>query len=151
VGDHPGNSFRQGKDVPRIAMAHGIPYVATATVADLRDLEAKTERAMALRGARYLHVLVPCPLGWGTPSPITVQMARLATQCGLFPVFEAHDGEVTGVTPIRRHVPVEDYLRPQKRFAHLFKHPSGPEALARLQAIADRNIARYGLLQEGPE
>ena len=52
VGDHPGNPFGQGKDVPRIAMAHGVPYVATATVADLRDLEAKVERAMAVRGAR---------------------------------------------------------------------------------------------------
>ena len=62
----PGNAFGQGKSAPLIAMAHEIPYVATATVADLRDLEAKVERAMELRGARYLHVLVTCPLGWGT-------------------------------------------------------------------------------------
>lgn len=149
VGDHPGNAFGQGKDVPRIAMAHGIPYVATATVADLRDLEAKVERAMELHGARYLHVLVPCPLGWGSPSALTVRIARLAVRCGLFPLFEARDGEVTAVTPIRGRVPVEEYLRLQKRFAHLFTHPSGPEALARLQGIADRTIARYGLLPEG--
>ncbi len=64
----PGNVFGQGKSAPLIAMAHEIPYVATATVADLRDLEAKVERAMELRGARYLHVLVPCPLGWGSAS-----------------------------------------------------------------------------------
>jgi len=127
-------------------MAHGLGYVATATVADLRDLETKVERAMQLRGARYLHVLVPCPLGWGSPAGMTVRIARLATQTGLFPVYEARDGEVTGVTGIRRHVPVEEYLRPQKRFAHLFSHPSGPETIARLQALADRNIARYGLL-----
>jgi pyruvate ferredoxin oxidoreductase beta subunit len=146
VGDHPGNPFGQGKDVPRIAMAHGLGYVATATVSDLRDLEAKVSRAMEVRGARYLHVLVPCPLGWGSPAALTVRLARLATQTGFFPVFEARDGEVTGVTPIRRKVPVEEYLRPQKRFAHLFTHPSGPAALARLQAIADRNIRRYGLL-----
>ena len=70
---HPGGrrrsratSFGQGKSAPLIAMAHEIPYVATATVADLRDLEAKVTRAMQLRGARYLHVLVPCPLGWGS-------------------------------------------------------------------------------------
>src|SRR3990170_734441 len=65
VGAEPGNVFGQGKDLPRIAMAHGIPYVATATVAELRDLEAKVRRAMEIRGARYIHVFVPCPLGWG--------------------------------------------------------------------------------------
>ena len=65
VGAEPGNAFGQGKNAPLIAMAHEIPYVATATVAELHDLEAKVERAMELHGARYLHVLVPCPLGWG--------------------------------------------------------------------------------------
>jgi pyruvate ferredoxin oxidoreductase beta subunit len=149
VGDAPGAPFGQGKDVPRIAMAHGVRYVATATVADLRDLEAKVERAMEVRGARYLHVLVPCPLGWGSPAALTVRIARLATQTGLFPVYEARDGEVTGVTTIRRPAPVEEYLRPQKRFAHLFSHPSGPAALARIQEAADRNIRRYGLLGDG--
>ena len=65
VGPHPGNAFGQGKNMPVLAMAHGIPYVATATVADLHDLEAKVTRAMSIRGARYIHILVPCPLGWG--------------------------------------------------------------------------------------
>ncbi len=65
VGAEPGNVFGQGKNVPLIAMAHEIPYVATATVADLRDLEAKVERAMELRGARYLHVLRPLPARLG--------------------------------------------------------------------------------------
>ncbi len=147
TGPEPGNVFGQGKDVPRIAMAHEIPYVATATVADLHDLEAKVMRAMEIRGARYLHVMVPCPLGWGTASCETISVARAATQCGIFPVFEAHDGEVTSVTKIRRRIPVEDYLRPQKRFAHLFK-PRRDEVIDRLQAIADRNIARYGLVDE---
>ena len=68
LGDEPGAPFGQGKKLPLIAMAHEIPYVATATVADLHDLEAKVERAMAMHGARYLHVLVPCPLGWGSAS-----------------------------------------------------------------------------------
>ena len=149
VGPDPGNPFGQGKDVPRIAMAHGIPYVATATVADLRDLEAKVTHAMTLHGARYIHVLVPCPLGWGSPAGITVQVARLATQSGLFPVFEAEHGEVTGVSRIRRRVPVEDYLKVQKRYAHLFAPQRREDVLAALQAQADRNIARYGLL-DGP-
>ncbi len=65
LGPEPGNAFGQGKIMPLIAMAHEIPYVATATVAELRDLEDKVEQAMSFRGARYLHVFVPCPLGLG--------------------------------------------------------------------------------------
>jgi pyruvate ferredoxin oxidoreductase beta subunit len=146
VGAEPGNTFGQGKNVPLIAMAHQIPYVATATVADLRDLEYKAARAMDFRGARYLYVLVPCPLGWGSSPADTIKVARLATESGLFPVFEAQDGEVTSASPIRRQVPVADYLRLQARYAHLFKPIERTETIARIQAIADRNIARYGLL-----
>lgn len=146
VGAEPGALFGQGKNVPLIAMAHEIPYVATATVADLRDLEAKVERAMSIHGARYLHILVPCPLGWGAASQDTIKLARLARETGLFPVFEAAHGEVTAVTKIRHRVPVEEYLRPQKRFAHLFSAKAQPRVLQRIQAQADRNIKRFGLL-----
>jgi pyruvate ferredoxin oxidoreductase beta subunit len=149
VGERPGAEFGKGKNVPLIAMAHEIPYVATATVADLHDLEAKVEHAMSLRGARYLHILVPCPLGWGSASQDTIKLARLARETGIFPVFEAEHGEVTRVTKIRRRLPVEEYLRPQRRFAHLFGANGHPEMLTRLQAEADRNIRRFGLLDEG--
>ncbi|MFW6203720.1 MAG: thiamine pyrophosphate-dependent enzyme [Actinomycetota bacterium] len=147
VGPQPGNPFGQGKDVPRIAMAHGVPYVATGTVADLRDLERKVFRAMELHGARYLHVLVPCPLGWASATEDTIKLARLATQSGLFPLFEAEYGEVTGVTPIRRRVPVEEYLKPQGRYAHLFGRTPRPDLVEQIQAIADANIRRFGLLE----
>jgi len=148
VGDEPGNPFGQGKNTPLIAMAHEIPYVATATVADLRDLEYKVRRAMEFRGARYLHVLVPCPLGWGTASCDTIKVARLAKESGLFPVFEAEFGEITGVSPIRRRVPVEEYLRAQGRYAHLFGDPPRTDVIAAIQGIADRNIRRFGLWTE---
>jgi pyruvate ferredoxin oxidoreductase beta subunit len=147
VGADPGASIGQGKDMARIAMAHEIPYVATATVAELHDLEAKVERAMSMRGARYLHVLVPCPLGWGSAASDTIKLARLAQRSGLFPVYEAEHGELSSVLPIRRQVPVEEYLRPQRRYAHLFKDPPRTDLLERIQGIADRNIARYGLLE----
>jgi pyruvate ferredoxin oxidoreductase beta subunit len=147
VGAEPGNVFGQGKDLPRIAIAHGIPYVATATVAELRDLEAKVRRAMEFRGARYIHIFVPCPLGWGHASDQTIQISRLAKETGLFPVFEAVNGEVTAVSKIRRQRPVEDYLKPQKRFAHLFGKTPRSDVIARIQAIADRNIRRYGLVE----
>jgi pyruvate ferredoxin oxidoreductase beta subunit len=146
VGKEPGNPFGQGKDVPAIAMAHGIPYVATATIADLHDLEAKVKRAMQLRGARYLHILVPCPLGWGHASELSVKIARLAWQSGLFPVFEAEHGEVTNVSRIRRRASVEEYLKPQRRFAHLFSPKPRTETIAAIQAIADRNIRKFALL-----
>jgi pyruvate ferredoxin oxidoreductase beta subunit len=148
VGPEPGNVFGQGKNVPAIAMAHEIPYVATATVADLRDLEYKVTRAMDFCGARYIHILVLCPLGWGSASGDTIRIARLAKESGIFPVFEAERGEVTDVSKIRRRVPVEDYLRRQSRYAHLFGEPGHPETVARIQAAADRNIRRYGLLEE---
>jgi pyruvate ferredoxin oxidoreductase beta subunit len=147
VGTQPGADFGKGKNLPLIAMAHEIPYVATATVADLRDLEAKVTKAMALHGARYLHVLVPCPLGWGAASQDTIKLARLARETGIFPVFEAEHGEVTAVTPIRHHVPVDEYLKPQKRFAHLFGPKGHPEMLRAIQAEADRNIRRFNLLE----
>ena len=148
VGPSPGNVFGTGKDLPRIAMAHDVRYVATATVADLRDLEAKVTKAMSMHGPRYLHVLVPCPLGWGLASSQTIEIARLATECGLFPVFEAEHGVVTNVSPIVHRIPVEDYLRPQKRYAHLFGEHTRTDIIAALQAIADRNIARYALLKD---
>ena len=146
VGPEPGNVFGQGKNVPLIAMAHEIPYVATATVAELRDLEYKVRRAMDFRGARYLHILVPCPLGWGSASRDTVRIARLAKETGLFPVFEAEHGELVSSSKIRRQVPVEDYLRPQARYAHLFGEHPRTEIIARIQALADRNIRRFDLL-----
>ncbi|NCP39298.1 MAG: pyruvate ferredoxin oxidoreductase [Rhodoferax sp.] len=146
VGPNPGNDFGQGKNVPLIAMAHEIPYVATATVADLRDLEYKVTKAMSIHGARYIHIFVPCPLGWGAPSQDTIKLSRMAVESGVFPVFEAERGEVTGVRKIRHQIPIEDYLRPQRRFAHLFgKHPD-VATIALLQARADRNIRRFGLL-----
>ena len=145
-GPEPGNSFAVGKFVPAIAMAHEIPYVATASIHDLHDLEHKVEKAMGIRGARYIEIFVTCPLGWGSKPADTVKVARLAVETGLFPLIEAEDGEITGVTRIRRLQPVEAYLKLQRRFAHVFK--AGNEwQIEKLQAIADRNIRRYGLVE----
>ena len=148
LGPEPGAVFGQGKNVPEIAMAHGIPYVATASVAYLRDLEEKVSRAMTAKGARYIHILVPCPLGWGAAPHDTIKLARLAVETGLFPLFEAEHGEVTHSTPIRHRLPVEEYLRPQKRFAHLFGKTPAVDTIARIQAQADRNIRKYRLIDE---
>jgi pyruvate ferredoxin oxidoreductase beta subunit len=147
MGAEPGNVFGTGKSVPLIAVAHQIPYVATASVANLRDLEYKVTRAMEFRGARYLHIHVPCPLGWGRAPADTIRIARLAVESGLFPLFEAINGEIASSTPIRRRVPVGEYLKLQKRFAHVLA-PGGEARLAHIQAIADRNVVRFDLVRE---
>ena len=147
LGDEPGNVFGTGKFVPKIAVAHDIPYVATASVADLHDLEAKVTRAMGIRGARYIQINVPRPLGWGAASHDTIRLARLAIETGLFPIFEAEGGHITHVRKIRQPKPVTEYLRLQRRFAHLFKGGVTDPRVARIQAIADRHIAEFGLTE----
>ena len=101
---------------------------------------------MSIHGARYIQIHVPCPLGWATASHDTIRLARLAIECGFYPILEAEHGKVTDVRKIRRRVPVQDYLRPQGRFAHLFRDGGEDPRVARLQAICDANIADYGLL-----
>jgi pyruvate ferredoxin oxidoreductase beta subunit len=145
VGPRPGNVFGTGKNMPLIAMAHHIPYVATASVANLRDLEVKIMRAMSIDGARYIHIHVPCPLGWGSRPADTIKVARMAVECGLFPLIEAENGEIVGRHKLRRRVPVADYLTLQKRFAHLFGKEPDVSTIAAIQAIADRNVRIFGL------
>jgi len=148
LGDEPGNSFEQGKNVPLIAVAHEIPYVATPTVAQLTDLQSKTEPGKGIPGRRYLQLPRPLPPWGGGGARDTIRIARLAKETGLFPVFEAEQGEIVSVSRIRKRAPVEEYLKLQKRFGHLFGDPPRTDVVARLQAIADRNIRRFGLLEE---
>lgn len=143
AGSGPGAEFGKGKNVPLIAMAHYIPYVATASVHALHDLERKVEKAMTMRGARYIQIFVPCPLGWGSKPADTIKVARLAVESGLYPLFEAEYGEVTEVSKIRHRVAVEEYLRLQRRFAHVLKNA---QQLEQVRAIADANIRKFGLL-----
>ncbi len=145
VGPEPGNPFNVGKSVPLIAMAHGIPYVATASIHDLHDLEYKVEKSMTFHGARYVEVFVTCPLGWGSKPGDTLKVARLAVETGMYPLFEAEYGEITGVTKIRKRRPVEDYLKLQRRFAHVF-NKGNEHQLEAIQALADKNIKKYGLV-----
>lgn len=93
---------------------------------------------------------MPCPLGWGSDTGDTIRVARLAVESGLFPIFEAEQGEVTGRRTIRRPVPVEEYLKLQGRFAHLFRPTRDDRRIGMIQAIADRNIKRFGLLEGEP-
>lgn len=145
VGENPGSSFNTGKYLPAIAMAHEIPYVATASVHDLHDLERKVEKAMTFRGARYIHINVPCPLGWGSQPAQTIKLSRMGVECGLVPLFEAENGKLTNSTKIRYRIPVEDYLKLQRRFAHVLK-PHNSHQLDAIRDIAENNIKRFELL-----
>ena len=139
-----GNKTRK-KNLPMIAADHGIPYVATATVDDFRDVQQKVKKALAIEGPKYIHILAPCPLGWGHPGELTVEVCRLAKDTGLFPVFEIVNGKVTNVRRIPLKLPVEEYLKVQGRFKHLFKRGVPTEEVAEIQEIANQNIERFNL------
>jgi pyruvate ferredoxin oxidoreductase beta subunit len=139
-----GNKTRK-KNLPVIAAEHGIPYVATATIDDFRDLQRKVKKALAIEGPKYLHVLAPCPLGWGHTGDLSVLMCRLAKQTCIFPIFEIIDGKITNVQKVPVKKPVEEYLKLQGRFRHLFKKGVPTATVAEIQAIADQNIERFNL------
>lgn len=152
----PSGRLSQGKhhlkkDVISIIAAHHPPYAATATVAYFPDLKAKVEKAMSMKGPRFLQVLSPCPLGWEHDSALSVTVSRLAVETGLFPLLELEHGELTGVMRLAVQKPVEDYLRLQGRFKHLFGTKEGAVELRHLQALADARIRRYGLLEAETE
>lgn len=137
------------KDIVSIVAAHHIPYAATASVAYPPDIHKKVRRALAIDGPTFLHIHTPCPLGWGHDGALTIEIARLAVQTGLFPLIELERGGVVNVMPIRKQRPVTDYLGLQTRFGHLFADSAkAKEELEHLQALADHNIELYDLRRE---
>jgi pyruvate ferredoxin oxidoreductase beta subunit len=135
-------NFRFKKPVPEIALAHGIPYVATASVAFPLDIQKKVKKALSIKGPKYLQIHVPCPLGWRHEPQETVPVSRLAIDTGLYPIFEYENGALASVRKISKVVPVEEYLKIQGRFKHLLNLP---DQLKLIQEIANRNIEKYGL------
>lgn len=142
--ESPGKTERK-KNLPAIVAAHGTPYVATASVARLKDLQRKVKTAMVHHGARYIQIDTPCPSLWRFSPERTLEIGRLGINCGLTPIFEMECGKITGVHRIKKKVPVTDYLQAQGRFKHLFTTKRGKAKLAEIQAIADRNVEKYGL------
>jgi pyruvate ferredoxin oxidoreductase beta subunit len=136
------------KDLPAIVAAHGVPYVATASIAFLKDLRNKVSRAMEFHGSRYIQIDQPCTSVWGFPTDQTMEVARLAVNSGLVPLFEMENGELTRVRKISagKKVPVSEYLKIQKRFCHLLQDEAGQAEIRRIQDLADANIRKYGLM-----
>jgi pyruvate ferredoxin oxidoreductase beta subunit len=134
---------RPKKNMPAIAAAHGIPYVATSSVGYPRDLTKKVQKGISVSGPAYLQIHAPCNVGWGFDSAKTIEIARLAVETGLWMMYEIIDGELVNVMKVPRQLPVEEYLKLQRRFAHLFKMPGGEAQIKLIQDYANRNFAQY--------
>jgi len=137
---------RPKKDMPAIAVAHRVPYVATASVAYPVDLRRKVKKALQVEGPSYIQVNAPCITGWTFDAGTMIEMARLAVETGLWPLVEWEKGEVAGVKKVTRPKPIEEYLKIQGRYKHLFKMPGGENVLKQIQEMADANIAKYRLV-----
>ncbi len=120
----------QKKDMAMIMAAHGIPYVATASVAYPRDFVRKVRKAAALEGPTYMHVLTPCNYHWGFAEGLSVRVAKAAVQTRIAPLLEWECGRLVTVSfEDQDHRPVEEYLKMQSRFRHLT-----PERIQTVQA-----------------
>ena len=137
---------RPKKDMPAIALAHRVPYVATASVAYPVDLRRKVKRALEINGPSYLQVNAPCITGWTFDAGTMIELARLAVESGLWPLLEYENGELVSVKKIRRPKPVEEYLKLQGRYKHLFKKPECADMLSQIKDMAETNMAKYGLV-----
>lgn len=139
-------SHQSKKDMIAIALAHGLPYVAQTTAGYIADIQAKVKKAAEIDGPSYIQILVPCIPGWKIRPDQAIESGRLAVQTGLYPSLEYTNGVLTGKMKIAEKVPVENYLKLQGRFSHLFKNEDGKKQIAEIQKIADANIEKYKLL-----
>ncbi len=142
-GEKSFGNLKKKKPMPEIALAHGIPYVATTSVVFPQDVQRKVKKALSIKGPKYIQIHVPCPLGWQYPSNLSIEVGKLAVETGLYPLIEYENGKlsVRKISP----KPVEEYLKAQGRFKHLLNRP---EEIKGIQEVADNNIAKYGLKME---
>ncbi len=107
------------KNMPEIAVAHNIPYVATACSSYPFDLIKKVEKAARIQGPAYVHILSICPTGWRLPPDKAIWIGRLAVETGVFPLYEVEQGKYRITQDVGELRPVKEYLKPQGRFRHL--------------------------------
>lgn len=130
------------KDLFAIWAAHRPAYAATVVGAEMLDLARKVEKAKSLPGPRLLLALAPCPTGWDFDPKDTVEIGRLAVKTGVWPLKEYVDGRAVHTKIPHPRLPVEEYLKRQGRFAHLFQPVRQEELLRELQAQVDAYWAR---------
>jgi len=131
------------KNMPAIAAAHGIPYVATACHSYPFDLMAKVKKGLETPGPAYIHILSVCPTGWRSAPDLSVRLGRLAVETGVFPLYEVEGGKYRLSIDFPKLRPVEDYLSLQGRFRHL-----SPDTIKEIQ---DRVNREYAQLKEKAE
>ncbi len=139
VGSKQQGKTQRRKDLTSIIADHGVAYAAQGAVSEWKDLTAKAEKAFACEGPAFLLVFAPCPRGWRIPYNKAIEVSSLAVKSAYWPLFEVEDGEwrmtTKRVTPENR-LPIEEFLKPQGRFKHLFNE--GNEGLlAEIQADVD--------------
>lgn len=138
----PAGKVRQGKvmtrkDLTEIMVAHGIPYAAQSVAGNWMDLTKKVEKAMSIRGPKFINVLQPCQLGWGYPMELTVELGKTAVDTCFWPLYEVENGVYKVNVKPKEKKPVADFLKPQVRFKHLFK-PQNAQLLEKIQADVDK-------------
>ncbi|MBI2459873.1 MAG: pyruvate ferredoxin oxidoreductase [Parcubacteria group bacterium] len=143
----PLGSHFMKKDLLAIALAHGLNYAAQTTIAYPLDIIKKIKKAAAADGPSYLQILVPCVPGWKIATNQTIALAKLAVLTGIYPAVEYVNGQLADIMKLpANRPPVQDYLKPQGRFKHLFKSERGQEQIAYIQKLADENVKKYNLL-----
>jgi len=133
------------KDMVAIALAHGSPYVATSSAVLPADIRRKVKRAAKIEGAKYIQIHCPCVTGWGIDGKDVVKVGNLAIETALYPIVEFENGKLLTVRKVKERKPVEEYLKIQRRFRHLFTSPEGRKVIEEIQKIADENALRYGI------
>jgi pyruvate ferredoxin oxidoreductase beta subunit len=128
------------KNMPAIAAAHDIPYVATACPSYPFDLMAKVAKGAAIHGPAYVHILSVCPTGWRSATDLTIRIGRLAVETGMFPLYEVENGKYKLSIDVPRLRPVQDYMKLQGRFRHLSEET--------ISEIQNRVSAEYAKLKE---
>jgi pyruvate/2-oxoacid:ferredoxin oxidoreductase beta subunit len=107
------------KDIVRIMAAHNIPYIATASIGYPADLIRKVKKAKEMGGTKFILIFSPCPTGWRYSPEMTIRIAKLATETGIFPLYEIENGEKYTLSPKRSEKPLQDYFALQGRFRNL--------------------------------
>jgi pyruvate ferredoxin oxidoreductase beta subunit len=124
------------KDMTAIAVAHHIPYVAQAVAVHWQDLSEKVRRAAAADGPAFLNVLTDCPVGWGHEPRVSLDILNAAVDTCFWPLYEVSDGRYRLTYSPERIRPIEDWLAPQARFAHLL-HPDAGDVVLQIQRQVD--------------
>jgi pyruvate ferredoxin oxidoreductase beta subunit len=125
------------KDLTAIVAAHNIPYVAQASPHRWRDLMQKVRKGVAADGPAFINILSSCNRGWRHPTETTIEMSRLAVDTCFWPLYEVEKGEWKLNYRPKEKLPIEEFLKPQGRFRHLFKEEN-KHVIEELQAEVDR-------------